>query len=73
MQISEAIVASNWHAAPDGVDVLIGRDWIGAQLQCLAPDIEAAPCPAQAGQGIFRGIFALAGHPSGGRHAQCAR
>jgi glycine/D-amino acid oxidase-like deaminating enzyme len=33
-------ISSDWATAPDAVDVLIGRELIGEQLQCLAPDIE---------------------------------
>jgi glycine/D-amino acid oxidase-like deaminating enzyme len=33
-------LGSDWQTAPDGVDVLMGRDLIATQLQCLAPDIE---------------------------------
>ena len=33
-------VSSDWGTAPDGVDVLLGCELIGRQLQCLAPDIE---------------------------------
>ena len=33
-------VSSDWETAPDGVDILLGRELIGTQLQCLAPDIE---------------------------------
>src|SRR5262249_22753837 len=35
-------VSSDWSAAPDGVDVLVGRTLIAAQFGSLAPDIATA-------------------------------